>query len=137
MTNVQYVEDFFIYQLDFAGIAAGATGTGNIQIQADSDFKWIKATHETNIANAAQTDSARVIPLATINITDTGSGRQLMSSPSPIENMFGTGLLPFILPVHRIFRARSSISISVANFSAASTYNIRLSLIGTKIFKMG
>lgn len=134
---VQMVEDFFVYQLDFVGIAAGATGTGNIQIQADSDFKWVKATHGSNIANAAQTDSTRVIPLATINVTDSGSGRQLMSAPVPIENIFGDGLLPFILPVPRIFRGRSSISVSVVNFSAGSTYNIRLSFVGTKLFKMG
>lgn len=137
MQNVQFIEDYFVYQLDFTGLAGGTTGNGSIQVQADSDFKWIKATHESNIANAVQTDSTRVIPLVTINLTDTGSGRQLMSAPVPIENIYGTGLLPFLLPVPRIFRARSTISVTVSNFTAATTYNIRLSFIGTKLFKMG
>lgn len=137
MQNVQFIEDYFIYQLDFTALAGGTTGNGSIQIQADSDFKWIKSTHESNIANAIQTDSSRVIPLVTVNITDTGSGRQLMSAPVPIENIYGTGPLPFLLPVPRIFRARSTIAVTVSNFTAATTYNIRLSFIGTKLFKMG
>lgn len=133
----QYIEDYFVYELDFTGLASGTSANASIQIQADSDFKWIKATHESNIANAGQTNDTRVIPLVTIQITDTGSGRQLMSAATPIENIFGTGLLPFILPVPRIFRARSTLAVAVANFDAANTYNLRLSFVGTKLFKMG
>lgn len=137
MQNVQIIEDYFVYQLDFTALTGGTTANSSIQIQADSDFKWVKSSYHANIANGTQTDSSRVIALATINITDTGSGRQLMSAPVPIEDIFGTGLLPYILPVPRIFRARSTISVSLANFTAATTYNIRLSFIGTKLFKMG
>lgn len=137
MQNVQIIEDYFVYQLDFTALAGGTTANASIQIQADSDFKWVKSTYHANIANAILTDSTRVIALATINVTDTGSGRQLMSAPVPIENIFGVGLVPYILPVPRIFRARSTISVSLANFTAATTYNIRLSFIGTKLFKMG
>lgn len=132
----QTVEDFFTYETDFAALANGATATNNIQVQADSDFKWLKATAAADIAGAPQTESSIVIPLVTILITDTGSGRQLMSAPVPIADIFGIGQLPFILPLPRIFRARSSISVTVANYSAATTYNLRLSFIGTKIFQM-
>lgn len=133
----QYVEDYFVYQIDFSNLAPGGTSTGNINVQADSDFKWIKATYHANETNVSQQQSTRVIPLVTVQITDSGSGRQLFNNPVPIENVFGTGLLPFILPVYRIFKARSNIAVTLINFSAGSTYNIRLSFIGTKIFKLG
>jgi hypothetical protein len=59
-----------------------------------------------------------------------------MSGAVPVVNLFGIGEIPFILPVPRIFKARSSITVAVANFSAATTYNLRLSFIGTKLFQM-
>jgi len=135
--GAQFLEDFTVYELDFSALANGTSATGNIQIQADSDFKLVKTTYMADIATAAQTDSSRVIPLCTITITDTGSGRQLTSAAVPIPNIFGTGLIPFILPVPRIFKARSNIAITVANYSAATTYNLRLSFIGTKLFQIG
>lgn len=132
------ISDFFNYEVDFTtGIAAGATANSSFTIQADSDFKWLKACYFADIAVAAQTDSGRIIPLATVLITDQGSGRQLMSAATPIPNIFGTGQIPFILPVPKLFSGKSTISVSVANFSAASTYNIRLSFIGVKLFKQG
>ena len=132
------ISDFFNYEVDFtAGIAAGGTANSSFTVQADSDFKWLKACYFADIAVAAQTDSARVVPLATVLITDQGSGRQLMSAATPIPNIFGTGQIPFILPVPKIFASKSTISVSVVNFSAASTYNIRLSFIGVKLFKQG
>ena len=134
---VQSVQDYFTYQVNFASLAAGASANGSFQVQADSDFKWLKATVMADLAGAVQTVSSQVIPLVTIQITDTGSGRQLMSAPVPIFNMFGTGQIPFILPVPRIFKARANVAIVVANYSAATAYLFRLSFIGTKIFRMG
>lgn len=135
--QVQYVEDFFVYTVSFLALANGATALGNIQIQADSDFKWIKSTYQADIAAAAYTESSQPIPNATLQIVDSGSGRQLFFNATPIETVFGRGQLPFILPIPRVFRARSNIQLTVANFDAAETYNIRLALIGMKVFKYG
>lgn len=135
--RVQYAEDLFTYEIDFTALAAGGTSVQNIQVQADSDFKWIKATVQADIALAAQTDSTRILPLVTVLIVDSGSGRQLSSNPVPLGNMFGSAEFPFILPIPRIFKARTNISLTFANYSAATTYNIRCSLIGTKIFQLG
>ena len=134
-------EDFTVYELDFVTgglgtIAPAATANGAIQIQADSAFKWIKASYYATIANAAFVQSTQPIPSLTIQVTDSGSGRQLFSAPMPIANVFGFGYLPFILPIPRIFLPRSSIAVSVTNFDAAVTYNLRLSFIGTKIFQL-
>jgi len=133
----RYVQDFFIYEVDFLTLVAGTTTSGNIAIQADSDFKLLKLCYFADIAAAGQLDSTRVIPLCSITITDQGSGRSLVSAPVPVSSVFGTGQIPFILPIPRIFTARSIVSISVSNFDAADTYNLRLSFIGAKLFKMG
>jgi len=130
------IKEFFTYQETFSALTSGNSATGNINIQADSDFVMQKLTYQADIAAATQTDSNRVIPNATIVITDTGSGRQLMESAVPITSLFGTGELPFILPTPRMFLARSTIALVVANFDAAVDYNIRLSFIGYKLYTL-
>lgn len=135
--RVQTTESFTVYELDFAALAAGATANGAIQIQADSAFRWTKSSYSANIAAAAFTANSRPIPNVTILVTDTGSGRQLFNTAVPIPNIMGEGDLPFILPRDYIFEPRSSMSVSVSNYDAAVTYNLRLSFIGTKIFNYG
>ena len=127
-------KDFFIYQLDFASIASGGTGTGNLSIQADSDFRLEKTVYFAAYVAASQTDSSRVIPLVTALITDTGSGRQLSSAAVPIPSMFGIAQDPFIWETPHIFGARSTLTVNLANFDGANPYVIRLSFIGTKLY---
>lgn len=135
--RVQYVEDFTVYELDFTGLASGGTANGAIQIQADSAFRWNKAAYFATIANAAFVLSGQPVPNVAVQIVDTGSGRQLFNASVPVPSVFGRGELPFILPVSRIFKERSSIAVTVTNFDAAVTYNLRLSFIGTKLFPYG
>lgn len=130
-------KDFYVYQESFSSIANGASATGNINIQADSDFQLQKLTYMASISNATQTDSSRVVPLITIQITDSGSGRNLFEEALPVPALFGTGQLPFILPTPKIFQARSTITLNVANYSSGSTYRLDLSFIGYKIFRRG
>jgi len=132
----QFIKDFFVYEIDFDALGNGASATSNINIQADSDFVVQKMTYFADISEAVQTDSSRVIPLCTIQITDTGSGRNLLDNAAPIPNIFGTGQIPFILPNPKLFVARSTVTFTVANFSAATEYNLRLSLIGYKKFRI-
>ena len=131
------LKDFFIYGIDFPSIVAGATATDNIQIQADADFETQKLTYFADIAGAAQTLTTQVVPLITVLIVDAGSGRQIMNVATAIPAFFGDGRIPFILPTPRIFAARSNVTFTLVNFSAATTYRIRLSLIGTKLFQTG
>lgn len=130
------LKDFFIYQVDFAGLASGASSTSTFNIQADANFRWEKFTYFADIAAAGQTENSRVIPLVTILVTDTGSGRNLMDSAMPLSSIAGTGTIPFILQMPKIFAARSTVTITLTNFDAANTYNVRLSFLGTKIFNI-
>lgn len=135
--SAQYVEDFFVYEVDTLALAAGASIPVNVPIQADSDFKLSKISQFCDIALAAQTISTQVLPMITLQLTDTGSGRSLFSAPVPLANIAGTGQFPFILPIIRIFKARSNITVTLTNYSAATAYNVHVSLIGTKLFTLG
>jgi hypothetical protein len=126
------VSDFFVYELDFGTLANGTTVQSTFTVQADSNFLWQQAAFAADIAGAAYTQSSQPIPNVSVLITDTASGRQLMSSPVPVTNIFGTGREPFILPCPRWFRANTQVTVSVTNFDAAVTYDLRLSFIGTK-----
>jgi hypothetical protein len=129
--------DFYVYEArTTAGtpIAAGITQTDAIPIEADSNFILEKLAYFADIAAAAQTQSTQVLPLVTIQIQDTGSGRNLMANPIPIPSIFGFGYLPFVLPKPRIFMRNTTIQITFTNFSAATSYNVQLAFIGYKVY---
>jgi len=130
-------KDFYVYEQDFDLLASGSSATGNVNIQADSDFVLQKLTVFADIAGAAQLSDSRVVPLCSLQVTDSGSGRQLFESAVPVPAIFGNGELPFILPTPKLFPARSTITLNVANFSAATTYNLKFALIGYKVFNTG
>ena len=130
-------KDFFTYQLNYASIAAAGSAFESINIQADSDFQLHKLAYFADLAGGAQTYSSRVIPLVTVLITDSGSGRQLMDSAVALPTIFGVEGIPFILPQPKIFSARSTITVTLANYSAATAYLVRLSFIGIKVFRAG
>jgi hypothetical protein len=127
--------DFFSYTITFAALAAAVSADGQIQIQADSDFELQKWTYFADIAAAVQTESSRVLPLVTLQVTDQGVGRQMFSAAAAIPAIMGDGRIPFILPTTKVFNAKSTVLFTVANFSAATTYNLRLVLLGAKIFR--
>src|SRR5258705_6742795 len=74
--DVQYNEEFTVYNIVVATIAALGTFNGNIQIQADTDFKWIKAAYMVDLAGAAVTETSLPVPLCNVQLFDSGSGRQ-------------------------------------------------------------
>lgn len=129
------VSDFFIYEVDFTGLASGASALQTFTVQADSNFLWQRATFQADIAGAAFTYSSRPIPNITLDISDTSSGRHLSSSPSPVPNFFGFGSDPADLINPRWFRSNTQVTVAATNYDAAVTYNLRLSFIGTKFFQ--
>jgi hypothetical protein len=142
LPGARYTEDWYIYLASTTnlGIAGSATASipVNINIQADSDFKLLKLTHFCNshasITN--QQESTRVLPLVTVQIQDTGSGRNLFSNPIPLPAIAGDGRVPFLLPIARIFKASATITVTFTNYDTAIAYDINLALVGTKLFRM-
>lgn len=130
------IRDFYSYSAVFTALAAGAAATYQIPIQADSDFVVQKQNYFAEVAHAGQTANSRVIPLISVLITDTGSGRQIMDKALPLTTFFGTGENPFILPQPKVFKANTILQITASNFDAAQAYNLTLVFIGIKLFQI-
>ena len=135
--RVQYWEDFFVYNANFVSIAPAAVQNVGIPIQADAVFRWYATTYYADIAGAVFTESAAPVPQCVLQITDSSSNRQLLLNPAPLSTIGGNGQLPFYLPQPREFAPNSNISLQLTNFSTASTYNVRLQLIGAKLMQGG
>jgi hypothetical protein len=122
-------KDFYVYQTSVASLAAAASTSTTIAIEADSNFWLQKLTFNAVVgANGANLPTPNVLIL----ITDTGSGRQLMNATIAVPALFGNGTLPFILPNPRLFRRNSTISFAWTSFEAAQAVSCRLDLIGYK-----
>lgn len=143
--NNQYLErrrDLYVYEVQAVALAASASVTDAIQIEADSSFILQKltyfATPEVFPAQAASAlglvESQRLIPPVSVIITDTGSGRQLMQNPIPIPSLFGSGALPFILPNPRLFMRNSTIQVTFTNLDNVNAWTVRLAFIGYKVY---
>lgn len=135
--NGTFTMDHFIYKVVVGPLANGTSLTGQIAIEASSDFVWLKTAYFADIAGAAQTDSTRVIPLVRVSITDSGSSKNLQNLPIPISSLAGHEGLPQNLSNGRVFAANSNITFTFNNYSAATTYaNVELCLIGYRKFYM-
>lgn len=127
--------DYFVYTALTGSLAAAAAATVNVAISADALFFLTGLTYFSQLAGAVQTDSSRVLPLITIQVTDTGSGRQLFSAATPIPSLMGDGGKIYRLIHPRYFRPSTTIQVVATNFSAATTYTeTYLSFIGFKIY---
>lgn len=131
-------KSWYVYTLGITGLTgtggATPTGTDNVTIQANADFTLTKLTFFADIAAAIQTQSTQVLPLVTIQLTDTGSSTDLFFEPIPIPSVFGMGWIPYILPKPYTFAKNATIRAAFANLTAATTYNIYLGLHGIRNF---
>ena len=128
------VSDWFVYECDFSDLAPASITTQTVTVEADSNFLWQQGIFAADIADAAFTVADQPLPNVSINIQDTGSGRNLMSSAVPVQSIFGTGREPFMLMNPRWFRSNTTFKVTVNNYDADATYNLRLSFVGTKFF---
>lgn len=127
---------FFIYEQDFLPVSASATTTGNIQIQADSHFLCVAGvaliTGTTNVTVINSPSGANAAGKLVL-ITDVGSAMPLMSTPVPLDNLFGTAQLPAVWPIPKLFRASGTIATQIQNL-IATDHNVRLSYWGIRIY---
>lgn len=128
--------DFAVYVLQINALAGGQQQTGNITIEADSDFICEQLTWQPdNNSGTAETWNTQIIPLIQFNMFDTGSGRQFFSQSTGMAGVFGDGSLPFVLTRPRIFQSNSTVRFSFNNYSTADTYNFTMNLVGFKGFR--
>lgn len=140
----EYVSEPFTYSIPFTAVTGlNPSFSGTIQIQADADFAILQSTFDFALNTAAtDTPAAELKPNMAVLLTDTGSGRQLMDRLVPINNLFGTAMLPYVWPVPRLLAASSTLQVQVACVNAlmdfgASVYTLTLSFHGEKRFRVG
>lgn len=127
--------DFYSYTQ--RGVLTGVVGnTVSLiyQIEADSYFYMNALSYMADTALAAATHATNIVPLVTAVIFDSGSGRQLMANPVPLNCIMAEmGGTPFRLPKPRRFAPTSQITMTLVNYSAIA-YNISICLSGFKVY---
>lgn len=132
--------DYFFYAALVTGLASTAVnGTSIINIDADSDFLCTAFSYQAytgGASPAALTESTNVIPLVTLQINDTGSGKSLMNIPVPLGSIAGDGKRPYRLPRPRVFQSNATVQLNWASYVAAgTTYGIHFVMHGIKQYK--
>lgn len=138
LVRVAVQRDWYVYSFNVASIANSASAIATINIQADADFVCEQIMCFADIAGAIQTVESQVIPLVTVMLTDSGSGRNLFNSAIPISTICGPNMAGHMLPFGRCFSANSNVSALFTNYSAGTTYaNLYLNLYGYKEWSIG
>lgn len=130
-------EDYFWYGARVTGLSSVApNGTSIINIDADSDFYCVAFSYQADVAVAALTESTNIIPLVTLQINDTASGKALSNIPLPLAAMAGDGKRPYRLVRPRVFASNGTVQLQWQSFVAAgTTYNITFLMHGFKVYK--
>lgn len=137
--------DWFAYVFPtFTALAAlGGTAPQQIVIQADSDFELRRIVYHADRAAAAFTSAAVPIPNYTIMLQDSGSGRNLFNAAVPLSSVALNGSLGKPegfgnMEWPKIFARNSTVVCQLTNFDAAvADYNVRIVLLGRKIYNYG
>ena len=123
----------YTYVLTFSALAAAASATQTLNIAANADFVLTNVHYHANIANAAQTVGNKTIALCRMLITDSGSNEQFSNAACDLENYATNAWMQYALEYPRIVSGRSTLTIQLTNYDAASTYNIDLGFAGVLV----
>lgn len=129
-------KSYFVYEADFLPINNLAAASVNIQVQNDSHFLCLGITSlitdntNTTVINAPSGNNAAG---KLIQITDVAAGFPLSNTPIPIENITGTGMLPGLWAIPKLFRKGTTIGVALTNLLNAQ-HNVRISFNGVRIY---
>jgi hypothetical protein len=132
-------EDYFVYHVLFNTATPAGTSNKVIElIEADSDFEAKLLSCQTE-GDSAQGLASAGLPFISYALKDAGTQRELQYLPLPMQCAAGSGGLPFVFPVPRIFLAKTSMQITLYNNStaAANLGRADFAIAGRKIFEMG
>ncbi|MHB8674551.1 MAG: hypothetical protein ACYDAK_12865 [Candidatus Limnocylindrales bacterium] len=128
---------FWLVFPTFGPFTAAAQLQQSVNVPNDADFEVRRIMYHFDLAAAALTQATSFVPNITIMLTDSGSGRNLMSAAAPLASIASAeaSQSPKDLPWPKIFTRNSTITAVLTNFDAAqTTANVRLTLAGRKIF---
>lgn len=138
LTDARYsFRDFFTYTVSLpTGTTLTPTNSTTLtfNIDGESDFFWDKASVFAFDSTVATTYQNQAMPLVLVTITDTNSQRPLQNVPTPVSSIFGTGLIPFILPIQKVFLSKATVKLSLQNFGGETYSRLDFSFIGIKAY---
>lgn len=135
--NVPYTSDLYMYQARVQTFAAAAVATVNINMEADSYFIIDKLSFFARITATTLTHATQLVPIVSVKLTDTGSGRNLMTDGVQVSALAGREGLPFVLPVDRWIKPNSTLQFEFTNQSTDIYADFVLYLHGQKRWYMG
>jgi len=135
--NANYFQSFYIYTISIDSIPANSTRNVTVNIETDSQFVWTKSAFFAKRAAVAdsQTANTRLLPSIDLQLTDSGSARQFFDEAQPISSIAGSGEVPAILPAPYMFKPNSTINATLRNSSAEEYTDVKLSLIGFRLYE--
>lgn len=127
-------EDGFIYGAAFGTINAGQQSSQPIVIDALSEFRMdqIVGYAEPNGQAAPILDGW--VPQLSLNIFDGSERRSLLSLALPWGAVIGTGRLPFIPSVRRVWARNQTLTVQLTNFGGINYNNVFLGFVGANIY---
>lgn len=128
---------FWLVFPTFGPFTAGLNVQNSVTIPNDADFECRRIIYHVDAATQL-TQATQIIPNITLLLTDGGSGRALMNAAAPLASIACPEAGPAVdLAWPKIFTRNSLITASLTNFDgAATTFLIRLTLCGRKIFSL-
>lgn len=127
----------FTFVIDYGPITSIAAGTeveGQFQTRSDS---WFVLLAQTAVMRDSPPPFSAVIPDRpfTIQLEESGGGRNLYSDPADFDTVFGTAQRPALLGVPFWLAPKSTFiaTISVLN-TGVTTFHLRLGFVGFKVF---
>jgi hypothetical protein len=130
-------KDWFVYPNLFTVLAGSTNASLTFQIDAASDFYLTQLTYLSEIdSTSPQTISTFVVPKVTLQVTDGGSNRNLFQAQTPLYSVAGDGSHPHKLLHPRLFARNSAITLTVVNYSTATTYaRLYINFEGFRIYQ--
>lgn len=143
----QVVKNPYTFDVDFssgAGLLAGAFAApapnaqtvGNFLVDSSSPFMLVSTSYRADVAGAAANGGAYIEPNATVLIQDQSSNRNFMNIAVPVTSLFGRLGLPYFWPQPKLIPANTNIQVTLANYDAAVTNNVRLSFHGYRLYSL-
>lgn len=128
------VRSWFVYPVPFVTLAPAAGGSSAVQIDAATNFYWVKTTFwaDNTAAAGGQTQATRIIPAIDVQITVTGADKNLFNARVPVGSIAGSGELPYVLPFPMLLAANSAITFDYLSRESALTIRLVMALHGWK-----
>lgn len=123
----------FMYSAVAIPLAAAGTVVATVAIQNDSDFLWVDTRGVCRDPAAVQTIFPN--PAVTIQVNDSGSGRNVFQAPLDWVAVVGTAQLPGEFSYPYLAEKAGVLTITFVNLGAQA-YDIRCALGGFKVFRM-